>query len=97
MTSVILADQGLTSAEVAERQQAGLVNAAPPAPGRTLAQILRANVLTRFNAILGSLFVIVLIIGPPQDGLFGAVLVINTAIGVFQELRAKRELDKLAA
>jgi cation-transporting ATPase E len=90
------ADVGLTSAEVAERERAGLVNAAPPAPGRSLAQILRANVCTRFNAILGSQFVIVLIIGPPQDALFGVILVINTAIGVFQELRAKRELDKLA-
>src|SRR5579872_1029225 len=96
MATTALADAGLTSAQVAERQQSGLVNAAPPAPGRSLAEILRANVLTRFNAILGSLFVIVLVIGPPQDSLFGVILVINTAIGVLQELRAKRELDKLA-
>jgi cation-transporting P-type ATPase E len=61
-----------------------------------LLQILGANVLTRFNAILSTLFVVVLIIGPPQDALFGVVLVINTVIGVGQELRAKRVLDRLA-
>lgn len=55
-------------------------------PGRSVAQILRANVLTRFNAILGSLFVVVMVVGPPQDALFGVVLVVNTSNGVFQEL-----------
>ena len=78
------------------RVDAGQVNSVPPAPGRSLAQILRANVLTRFNAILGALFVVVLVIGPPQDALFGVVLVVNTVIGVAQELRAKRALDRLA-
>jgi cation-transporting ATPase E len=53
-------------------------------------------VCTRFNAILGTLFVVVLIVGPLQDALFGPVLVINTGIGVYQEIRAKRTLDNLA-
>ncbi len=88
--------RGLTLAEVRERVAAGQVNTPPPAPGRTLGQILRANVLTRFNAILGALFVLVMIVGPPQDALFGVVLAVNTAIGTAQELRAKRALDKLA-
>ncbi len=88
--------QGLSLAEVRERKLAGQVNAAPPAPGRTIGQILRANVLTRFNAILGALFVVVMIVGPLQDALFGVVLAVNTGIGVAQELRAKRALDKLA-
>jgi cation-transporting P-type ATPase E len=87
---------GLDSREVAERVKAGLVNKAPPAPGRSTAQILRANVFTRFNAILGTLFVIVVVVGPPQDALFGVVLVVNTGVGVFQEMRAKRALDRLA-
>ena len=52
--------------------------------------------LTRFNAILGTLFVIVLVVGPLTDALFGIVLVVNTGVGVFQELRAKRALDRLA-
>jgi cation-transporting P-type ATPase E len=87
---------GLTQAEVRERVAAGQVNITPPAPGRTIGQILRANVLTRFNAILGVLFVLVMIVGPPQDALFGLILAVNTGIGTAQELRAKRALDKLA-
>jgi cation-transporting ATPase E len=87
---------GLDRAAVLARVAAGQVNAAPPSPGRSVRQILRANVLTRFNAILGSLFVVVVTVGPPQDALFGIVLVVNTAFGVFQELRAKRTLDRLA-
>jgi cation-transporting P-type ATPase E len=87
---------GLDRAAVQARVQAGLVNTAPPAPGRTVGQILRANVLTRFNAILGVMFVVVLVVGPVQDALFGVVLVVNTGFGVVQELRAKRELDRLA-
>jgi cation-transporting ATPase E len=88
--------QGLTQEEVRKRVAAGQVNTAPPAAGRTIGQILRANVLTRFNAILGALFVLVMIVGPPQDGVFGVVLAVNVAIGVAQELRAKRALDRLA-
>ena len=87
---------GLERAAVRARVAAGQVNTAPPGPGRTVGQILRANVLTRFNAILGSLFVVVLVVGPPQDALFGIVLVVNTGFGVVQELRAKRTLDRLA-
>jgi cation-transporting ATPase E len=96
MTVATPAVTGLDQAAVRERVQAGQVNAASPAPGRTLGQILRANVFTRFNAILGSLFVVVMVVGPPQDALFGVVLVVNTGIGVFQEVRAKRALDRLA-
>ncbi len=87
---------GLDQAAVRARVQAGHVNTAPPAPGRTAGQILRANVLTRFNAILGAMFVVVVAVGPVQDALFGIVLVVNTGFGVVQELRAKRELDRLA-
>lgn len=88
--------RGLTQGEVRDRVLAGQVNTPPPAPGRTIGQILRANVATRFNAILGALFVLVMIVGPPQDALFGVLLAVNTGIGVAQELRAKRTLDKLA-
>jgi cation-transporting ATPase E len=89
-------ERGLSPPEVTARIEAGLANTAPPRPGRTLSQILRANVLTRFNAILGVLFVVVAVVGPAVDGLFGVVLVANTAIGVGQELRARRTLDRLA-
>jgi cation-transporting ATPase E len=63
---------------------------------RTVGEIVRANVVTRFNAILGTLLAVILVVGPIQDALFGIVLVSNAAIGIFQELRAKRTLDRLA-
>jgi cation-transporting ATPase E len=57
---------------------------------------VRANVFTRFNALLGGLLVVILIVGPIQDALFGFVLIVNTAIGIIQEVRARRTLDRLA-
>src|SRR5215469_7759477 len=90
-----LSATGLSAAEVAERVGAGQVNAQGKQPTRTIGQILLANVATRFNAILGALFVVIVIVGPVQDGLFGLVLVANSAIGIAQELRAKRTLDRL--
>jgi cation-transporting P-type ATPase E len=88
--------QGLTDAEVAERVESGRVNRPPTGTSRSLWAIVRANVFTRFNAILGSLLVVILTIGPLQDALFGVVLVTNTAIGIYQEWRAKRTLDQLS-
>jgi len=93
--AVITAANGLTSDEVALRHADGRGNDQGRQPTRTVAQILRANVLTRFNAILLALFVVILIVGPIQDGLFGLVLVANSGIGILQELRAKRTLDRL--
>ncbi|RCG28111.1 HAD family hydrolase [Streptomyces diacarni] len=91
-----LAGEGLTEAEVAERVERGEVNDVPPRNSRSAADIVRANVLTRFNALIGVLFLIILVVGPLQDGLFGFVIVANTGIGIIQELRAKRTLDNLA-
>ncbi|MFF2661439.1 HAD-IC family P-type ATPase [Kitasatospora sp. NPDC058032] len=87
---------GLTSAEVAERVARGEVNDVPVRSSRSTREIVRANVFTRFNAIIGVMFAIILIVGPLQDGLFGLVIVANTAIGIIQELRAKKTLDSLA-
>ncbi|MFF7995580.1 HAD-IC family P-type ATPase [Kitasatospora xanthocidica] len=87
---------GLTAAEVAERVAKGQVNDVPVRSSRSTREIVRANVFTRFNAIIGVMFGIILIVGPIQDGLFGLVIVANTAIGIIQELRAKKTLDSLA-
>ncbi|MFH0243855.1 HAD-IC family P-type ATPase [Streptomyces sp. HK10] len=87
---------GLTAAEVAERTALGQVNDVPVRSSRSTADIVRANVFTRFNAIIGVLFAIILVVGPIQDGLFGFVILANTLIGIVQELRAKRTLDNLA-
>src|SRR6266511_945546 len=65
---------GLSGAEVADRVARGLVNDVPEAPTRTYGQIVRANVVTRFNLLLGSLLAVILVVGPIQDALFGIVL-----------------------
>lgn len=88
--------EGLTRSEVAQRVEAGQVNQVPNKPNRTTREIIRANVVTRFNFLLGALLLIVLIVlREPRDALFGFVLVTNSAIGIIQELRAKRTLDHL--
>jgi len=87
---------GLSSAEVAERRSRGLANEDKERTSRSVAEILRANILTRFNFILGALLAVILVAGQPQDALFGIVLVTNALIGIGQELRAKRTLDRLA-
>lgn len=96
MSAAELVATGLTTAQVAERVAAGQVNDAGRQPTRTVGQILVANIATRFNAILGGLFVVIAIVGPLQDGLFGLVLVANSGVGIAQELRAKRTLDRLS-
>ncbi|MGW7384642.1 HAD-IC family P-type ATPase [Streptomyces sp. NPDC054794] len=87
---------GLTAAEVAERVARGQVNDVPVRSSRTIAEIVRANVFTRFNAIIGVLWVITLFVAPIQDSLFGFVIIANTGIGIVQEWRAKQTLDSLA-
>jgi len=87
---------GLSSAEVADRRSRGLANTSTERTSRSVAEILRANILTRFNFILGALLAVILAVGQPQDALFGLVLVANALIGIAQEFRAKRTLDRLA-
>lgn len=86
---------GLSTAEVAERVAAGHVNVLPIAPSRTVRDIVMANLVTRFNLVIGLLLIVILFVAPIQDALFGMVLVVNAAIGIIQELRAKRTLEQL--
>lgn len=87
---------GLTTAEVDRRVAEGRVNVAVDTTSRSLGSIVRANVVTLFNLILGIALVLVLVAGDLRDAVFGIVLVLNTAIGVVGEYRAKRTLDRLA-
>ncbi|KOG34003.1 cation-translocating P-type ATPase [Streptomyces resistomycificus] len=95
-TTLPVAASGLTAAEVAERVARGQVNDVPVRSSRSTVEIVRANVFTRFNAIIGVLWVIMLIVAPIQDSLFGFVILANTGIGIIQEWRAKKTLDSLA-
>ena len=87
---------GLTSAAVSERVAQGRVNRVARGSSRTVTEIVRANVFTFFNLIVGTLFAVMVVVGPIQDALFGLVAIANTLIGIVQEVRAKRSLDRLA-
>ncbi|WP_445280551.1 HAD-IC family P-type ATPase [Streptomyces sp. DSM 118148] len=87
---------GLSRAEVAERVARGQVNDVPVRSSRSIGEIVRANVFTRFNAIIGVLWLVMLFVAPIQDSLFGFVILANTGIGIVQEWRAKQTLDSLA-
>ncbi|BBX29407.1 cation-translocating P-type ATPase [Mycolicibacterium alvei] len=87
---------GLTDAEVAERVAEGKSNDVPTRAARSISEIVRGNVFTRINAILGVLFLIVLSTGSLINGAFGLLIIANSAIGIIQEIRAKQTLDKLA-
>lgn len=87
---------GLTAAQVEQRRRDGLTNDVPDRASRSVRDIVRANVFTRINAILGVLFLLVLATGSLIDGMFGLLIVANSAVGIIQEIRAKRTLDQLA-
>ena len=96
MSNAVTTTAGLTAAQVAQRVSLGQVNKVREQTSRSLAAIVRENVLTLFNAIIVGASVIVLLFGHIQDGIFGGVMVINAVIGIVSELRAKRTLDALA-
>ncbi|OAN31632.1 cation-translocating P-type ATPase [Mycolicibacterium iranicum] len=87
---------GLSDAEVTARVADGKTNDVPTRAARSVSEIVRGNVFTRINAILGVLFIIVLSTGSVINGAFGLLIIANSAIGIIQELRAKQTLDKLA-
>ncbi|WP_350349034.1 HAD-IC family P-type ATPase [Agromyces sp. G08B096] len=95
-TAAPLRPTGLTADEVAERVADGRVNTATDASSRSIWSILRANVFTFFNAIVLAGFTLLLVLGYWQDALFGLAAIGNAVVGVAQEYRAKRALDRLA-
>ncbi len=89
--------RGLTAAEVAERHASGRANDAPDPRSRSLQDIVRANIVTSFNLVIGILWALMFIAQAPiQDTLFGFIIVINSGIGIIQEYRAKRTLERLS-
>jgi cation-transporting P-type ATPase E len=85
---------GLSSKEAAKRlHQLGPVE---DRSSRSVATIVAGNVFTFFNLIIGVFFVIMLALGLFADALFGFIAVINSYIGIRQELKAKETLDNLA-
>jgi len=93
---VVDPSRGLSAGEVAERVASGRVNAVKDRNARSLADIVRANTFTYFNALIGFFWILMLASAPLIDSLFGLVIVVNTAIGIVQEYRAARTLAKLS-
>ena len=90
------APRGLSAAEVSQRVLEGRTNNVPDVPVRPVGEIVRNNVLTPVNAIIGSMFVLIIVAGFPADALFAGVVVSNSLIGIAQELKARRTLHRLA-
>lgn len=86
---------GLSSAQAQERADAGWANLPIDPPGKTVGQIVRSNVFTYFNMLFFFLAACVLAVGSWQNVMFMGVVLANIAIGIVQELRSKRTLDKL--
>lgn len=86
---------GLSGAEVAVRTRAGYTNAPVESPSKTTGQIIAGNVFTYFNMLFFALGILVLAVGQFREILFMGVVLVNLAIGIIQELRSKKMLDKL--
>lgn len=86
---------GLTAAEVADREARGLTNANTDVKTKSVAQILAEHALTLFNAVNVALALLVALTGAYRNMLFLCVVGANLVIGVFQEIRAKRMVDRL--
>lgn len=89
------ASYGLTAAQVSERAEAGWSNAPVESPGKTTGQIVADNVFTYFNMIFVILALCIISVGSWQNLMFMVIVVVNTLIGIVQELKAKRTLDNL--
>lgn len=87
---------GLTSEEVRERIDKGLTNHTDISTQKTVGQIVKSNLFTYFNLIFLILTVLLCIVGSFRNLTFLPVIIGNTVIGIFQELRAKKTLDKMS-
>ncbi|MBS1697080.1 MAG: HAD-IC family P-type ATPase [Actinobacteria bacterium] len=94
--SSITSRAGLTAAEVAERHARGEANVIESRTSRSFGEIFRANAFTRVNGIYLVMFLLILGTGYFIDGLFGLLIIVNSVVGMVQEVRAKRTLDRLA-
>ena len=90
------ADLGLSDAEAADRLRNGYGNTAMESATKTVWQIVKENVFTYFNLIFCVLAACILAVKSYNNLVFMPVIIINTLIGIIQELRSKRVVDKLS-
>ncbi|MBO6301413.1 MAG: HAD-IC family P-type ATPase [Ruminiclostridium sp.] len=88
-------EKGLSPEEAAKRAAEGKVNGTGEIKTKSIGQIVRENTLTFFNFLNIVLAVLVLIFGEIKNAMFIGVIFCNTGIGIFQEIRAKRTIDRL--
>ncbi len=88
-------DTGLSGAEAAARAQSGLDNRPPASPTKTVGRIVRENTFTFFNLVFAVLAAALIAVGSFANLGFLLVVACNTAIGIYQQLRAKKTLDAL--
>lgn len=86
---------GLSDAEVAERVAQGKVNTNADVKTKSVPQIVREHTFTFFNAVNLCLAILVMLTGQYRNMLFMGVVISNLTIGIFQEVRAKRMVDRL--
>ena len=96
LTSDQLELQGLSDAQVQERIQKGLVNRTDSNTGMTVGQIIRSNTFTYFNFIFLVIAILLCLVGSFRNLTFLPVIIINTLVGIIQEIRAKRTLEKMS-
>lgn len=89
-------ENGLSDSQVEQAVLKGDVNITSKRTSRSIVDIVRSNVFTLFNAIIFIAMVVVLSTGSWKDAVFGAVILVNTGIGIVTELKAKHTLDKLS-
>ena len=96
MTDVEKVYQGLTSEDVQKRRDAGLVNLSDNHISKTTSEIVKSHTLTYFNFLNLFLAVLVLLSGQIKNMTFLGVIICNSVIGIFQELKVKKLIDELA-
>lgn len=87
---------GLNENEVAARVNAGLVNKAEISTDKSVKEIIRSNTLTYFNLIFFIIAVLLCVVGSFRNLTFLPVVIGNSLIGIFQEIRAKKTLEKMS-
>ena len=89
-------DFGLTNSQVQCRIDDNLVNYDASLPTKTIGQIIKENLVTLFNIINFVLALAIIAVGSFKNLLFLGVVICNTIIGTYQEIRAKKIVDKLS-
>ncbi|WP_405345240.1 HAD-IC family P-type ATPase [Ruminococcus sp.] len=87
--------RGLTSAEAEQRKAEGKVNTASTVKTKSIKRIFIDNICTVFNGINVLLFILLMLVGSYKNLLFIGVVLFNTVIGIVQEIRSKKSVDKL--